>query len=264
VFDEGCPLCNDDCSGAMQLVADGSYEVRVSEATNDRALCLGANLGPDVWFRFTLDVQSYVYLDTYDGGTGETRLEVYAGSSCAGLVSVGCSNARCPPRSQFLQNLDAGGYYVAVEVGGGDGSPLRLFFQRATCSLNNATDMHPAEVSRYLGFTTGMPSACSSSCHAAGATDDLAMVGLCAPASLVATTCHTRTDFDTVVYANAGSECCGPGSIALGCNDDDCAAGSNPSASRLVISGRKGINFVWVDGWSPADSGQFALDVEWF
>ncbi len=89
------------------------------------------------------------------------------------------------------------------------------------------------------------------------------MIGLCAPATLEASTCASRTDFDTVLYAYAAPDCCGPASLGLGCNDDGGTCGTFPSASELVFDGRKGINFLWIDGWSAADHGEFILDVNW-
>ena len=80
---------NDNCVGAIGIVAGGSYSGNTTCATTDALNYCGTTGGsaPGVWYTFTGDGQRYT-ITTCNGGTDyDTKLNVFRGS-CSGLTCI--------------------------------------------------------------------------------------------------------------------------------------------------------------------------------
>ncbi len=242
------PPSNDTCAGAVDISAGGSFAGRTAGAVDDVAPpggCAPAG-GPDVWYAFALAQRGTVYLDTVDGDTWDTVLHLRRGV-CSGSGTIDCANDQCPGhsggrRSQIVQTLDPGSYYVVVDgAGPAEAGDFTLLFEHAPCVTVGgfATD-------GYLdGSTVGMPRVTSGSCGGDLAPEAMYYIALCAPRTVTATTCDSWTAFGTTLYFLAGG--CDPDDeLACSTGDLSCPWGTNRATVTADLP--KGLSFLVVDG----------------
>jgi hypothetical protein len=240
---------NDGCAGATDISAGGVFEGDTCGASDDHApaaTCSGGG-GRDLWYTFTLTGREVVYLDTVDGRVWDTVLQLRWGS-CPGAGSpVVCSDDACPGesggrRSQVLEVLDAGTYFVVVDGGGAaEAGPFALRFQHAGCGDARVL---PGS-GNYDGTTSGRGDSFAGSCGGASTPDVMYYFGLCAPRTVTATTCNAMSGFDSVLSLMAGG-CSASDEVA--CNDDDPACGLGVGRSTVTADLPQGLNFLVVDG----------------
>jgi cysteine-rich repeat protein len=254
------PPVNDACAGAIDITAGGVFSGSTAQAADDHTYSCtpSATGGRDVWYRFTLAQREVVYLDTVDGNTWDSILQIRSGT-CAASTAVACADDQCRSysgsyRSQIVQILDPGTYFVVVDGWNtGAAGNFALRFQHSPCTA--ATPI--AANGRYTGTTTGQGNDSAGACGGATAADAAYYVGLCAPRSVTFSTCDRGTAFDTVVYARAGG--CAAGD-EVACNDNTSACTVNPLHSTVTAALPQGLSFVVVDGFYSAE-GAFALNV---
>jgi len=244
--DLGPPPVNDGCAGAIDVGAGGVFGGDTCGASDDHApvAACGGDGGRDVWFRFTLAQREVVYLDTVDGNLWDTVLQVRWGGCPASGSPVVCGNDQCPDvsggrRSQILETLDPGSYFVVVD--GADAAaagPFGLLFQHAACADAGTLPGN----GNYDGTMTGRTDSYTSDCGGTGMPDAAYAFGLCRPSTVTATTCNAMSGFDTVLSFAPGT--CDNG---LFCNDDDDACGLGGGRSTLTADLPQGLNFLIVD-----------------
>jgi hypothetical protein len=112
------------------------------------------------------------------------------------------------------------------------------------------TTFVPLPGGRFTGTTSGT-SANEGSCGGDMAPERVFKIDLFAKSDLFVTTHGTA--FDTVVYLRRG--CCGP---ELACNDDADERGTSVLTARGLTAGTY---YVYVDGASASDAGDFTVDI---
>jgi hypothetical protein len=242
---------HDGCAGAIDIGAGGLFAADTCGASDDHApaAACGGDGGRDVWYRFTLAQREVVYLDTVDGNVWDTVLQIRWGG-CPALGSpVVCANDQCPGvsggrRSQILETLDPGSYFVVVD--GADAAaagPFVLRFQHSACGDSGTLPGN----GNYDGTMTGRIDSYAGACGGAGMPDAFYAFGLCEPRIVTASTCNAMSGFDTVLSFASGS-CDSADEVA--CNDDDPACGLGGGRSTVTASLPplpQGLNFLIVD-----------------
>jgi cysteine-rich repeat protein len=254
------PPANDACTGAIDISAGGVFSGSTAMAANDHTYtCTPAAAGGrDVWYTFTLTQREIVYLDTVDGNTWDSVIQLRQGT-CAGAASVACADDSCRTysggtRSQLIRVLDPGTYYVIVDGwNAASWGNFALRFQHSTCS--GATFI-PAN-GNYSGTTVGQGNDTTGTCGGGSAADTLYYLGLCGPRSVTFSTCSPITTFDTVLYLRTGG-CDAASEVA--CNDNNPFCSFSSLHSQLTASMPQGLSFVAVDGFFSAE-GDYRLTV---
>lgn len=259
--DFGPPPANDTCAGALELTVSGEYAGTTCAAGNDHeppAACAGGG-GRDVWYRFVVTERETVYLDTVDGETWNSVLQIRWGDCRGGLSPVVCADDQCPGvsggrRSQLLEVLDPGTYHVVVDgAAAAEAGAFRLRFQRASCG-----DPRPLTGSgNFDGTTAGREDRWAGSCGGESSPEVFYAFGLCEPRTVTASTCTPMSGFDSVL-AFLGPACGATGELA--CNDDDAACRYGTGRSTVQADLPAGLNFLVVDGHRGA-SGAYRLVV---
>ncbi|NMC71331.1 MAG: hypothetical protein GYA57_14870 [Myxococcales bacterium] len=265
VADPGSVPVNDSCAGAVPLTyaTGGMRSVLGSTASASHFSGGGcAAAGPDVWYSLSLPEPAVVYLDTLDGQTWDSVVEVRSGD-CSASTLAGCGQDACGGlRSQWVGRLDAGTHYVLVDGRRTiDRGTFTLRYQVVTGAC--ATDaVALAADGTYSGTTLGAANHSEPGCGTAwGMPDAVFAFGGCEGLSFSASTCSSSTmlPLDTVLTVFRDS-CIG---AALACNDDDpdCPA---PGGSTVTVSGLNNrLHFLVVDGGArPPASGPFQLTVD--
>jgi hypothetical protein len=209
--------------------------------------------GRDVWYTFTNATRQLVYLDTVDGGTWNSVIDVLQGTCASPAVSVGCSDDACSgSRSQWVGVLAPGTYYVVVDgaAAGQEGS-FTLLFQRSAC----IPAVRITGNGDYDGTNVGLLNEYTSTCGGAGPDVEYYLT-LCGSRSVTATTCNSTTTFDTILHFRSGS-CSG---TELGCNDDYTSCTYGTTRSRLTSTLGQGLNILIVDDYS-ATTGTFRVSI---
>ncbi|MBN1772861.1 MAG: DUF4215 domain-containing protein [Deltaproteobacteria bacterium] len=254
------PPPNDACTGAIDISAGGVFSGSTAQAADDHSYsCRPSSTGGrDVWYTFSLLQREVIYLDTVDGNTWDSVLQLRSGS-CASSTAVACADDQCRSysgghRSQIVQVLDPGTYLVVVDGwNSGAAGNFALRFQHSPCV--DATGI--TGNGRYTGTTTGAGNDSAGGCGGSTAEDAAYYVGLCAARTVTFSTCDRGTTFDTVVYARAGG-CDAAAEVA--CNDNTSSCATNPLYAIATAALPQGLSYVYVDGFYSA-GGAFALNV---
>ncbi len=263
------PPPNDTCSTAVRLPASDSPLTRTGTtlgAGNYSAGCAGA-AGPDVWYTFTLPDSALVYLDTLDGESWNSVLDVRSGW-CAATRSLACAAGACGTgRSQWVGRLDAGMYYVLVDgrtIADAGDFVLRIQAIAGGCAAAAAPI---AADGTYTGDTRTGSNHAAPGCvsRIMFAPDDVYYFALCPGRTPAATTCDNATAFDTVLAIYAAA--CDAGAPFVVCNDNmpsgACTAAIGGRASEVVLSGADpGLYLLVVDGFALSglpSSGPYGL-----
>ncbi|MBI5500080.1 MAG: DUF4215 domain-containing protein [Deltaproteobacteria bacterium] len=243
------PPSNDLCTAARSLTLSSSpFSIAGDTSTagdERRPDCVAADGGPDVWYTFTLTAaNTVVYFDTVDGNTWDSVLQIYGGLTCAtmGSIGTGCNDDACTltdRRSQLTLELGAGTYYLAVDgFASGVGGPFNLRYMASTCP-ESVTPIVPggSGVAGTWGACNqllGAGAEQTPSCRASSGNDRVHYAGICPNRTVVADTCSTTTDFNTVLMARWGA--CNAADVA--CNDDygTCPSGGQMSQVTFTTS----------------------------
>ncbi|MBI5499193.1 MAG: DUF4215 domain-containing protein [Deltaproteobacteria bacterium] len=253
------PPANDACAAAIDISAGGVFTGSTATAADDHTYSCtpSAAGGRDVWYTFTLAARELVYIDTVDGNTWDSVLQLRQGA-CGSAAAVACADDQCRTysgglRSQIVRELDAGTYFVVVDgwnAGAAGGFTLR--FQHAPCLGATAIPGN----GNYNGTTAGAGNDQTGTCGGATADDVLYYVPMCGPRSVTFSTCSAATLFDTVLYVRGGS--CTAADLA--CNDNNPLCASGALASSVTAALPQGLSFVVVDGFFGA-GGAYRLNV---
>ncbi|MBN1772853.1 MAG: hypothetical protein JXB32_16400 [Deltaproteobacteria bacterium] len=263
IADPGAAPPNDACPGAIAL-SPSSTPRSVSGTTEAASNFTGGGCspsqGPDVWYSLTLTEPAVVYLDTLDGRTWNSLLQVRSGT-CATSTAVGCARGACAgPRSQWVGRLDAGTYYVLVDGGGVlDRGAFTLRYQMVTGTCA-ADAVALTTDGTYVGTTAGGTNHAEPGCSMARLQPDAVFaLGGCRDRPFSASTCSSGTAFDTVLTLFRDS-CTGPYEA---CNDDDPTCMLDDPSTIVESDLDERLYFLVVDGGTglPA-SGPFVLTVD--
>jgi hypothetical protein len=266
VADPGSVPSNDSCTGAIPLSFSGTGTRTVTGSTASASNfgeggCAAA--GPDVWYSLSLRVPAVVYLDTLDGQTWDSVVEVRSGD-CSTSTLAGCGPDACGGlRSQWVGRLDAGMHYVLVDGRRSiDRGTFTLRYQVVTGTC--ATDAVALTADgTYSGTTEGAANHSEPGCGFTwGRPDAVFAFGGCEGLSFSVTTClPSPLPVDTVLTVFRDS--CS-GGIEVACNDDDPACGFS-GGSTVTVSGLSNrLYFLVLDGGSrsPPGGSPFQLTVD--
>lgn len=248
--DFGPPPAHDTCAAAIELTASGEYPGNTCAAVDDHEPPAGCAVrgGRDVWYRFVVTERETVYADTVDGREWNTVLQLRWGDCGAGQPPVVCADDQCPAvsggrRSQLLEVLDPGTYYLVVDGAGEDqAGPFTLRFQRAACPTAPSPLLGNGN---FDGTTSGSPDAWAGSCGGESSPDVLYAFGLCESRTVTASTCSPMSGFDSVL-AFLGADCSAGEELACNDDDPDCRYGTGRSTVQAALPA--GLNFLVVDG----------------
>ncbi|MFO0782106.1 MAG: hypothetical protein U0636_00290 [Phycisphaerales bacterium] len=288
-------IANDVCANAQLIDLDGITEFCSTHANTEGpavspALCDGlSTIYNDLWFQVDVQSAGYLTVSTCAGVTNwDPVIAVYgstlpdispcptSGFSLAPLVACNDDNVNtlgCTQLQPFIGMSVAGGKSYKIRVGGhgpGDSGAgaLRLQYSQygATCTfpVNAPNNQAVVEV---FGTTvdndvTSLPSNCFGG-QPQGPAEWIRYTPTCT-GTLVITTCHPATDFDTVLnvmkYTNGGFGC---PNFLLGCNDDsaapNCQIDGFNRRSRVEVSVTAGEDiYIVVSGYSGA-SGNYGV-----
>ena len=263
VVDPTATPTNDSCPGAVPLTLTGGGSRNVLGST-ERASNFTASgcsaAGPDVWYSLTLTEPAVVYLDTLDGRSWDSVLEIRSGS-CATSRLVACAQDACGrPRSQWVGRLGAGTHFVLVDGRSTlDRGAFTLRYQTVTGSCATDTVALTADGS-LIGDTTGAANHSEPGCGLARLQPDAVFaLGGCDELPFSASTCTSARSFDTVLTLFRDT-CTGP---VEACNDDDAACGTPNLSTIFEPDLNNRLYFLVVDGGSGLPSaGPFTLTVD--
>mgnify|MGYP000628046829 CR=1 FL=1 len=257
-LDEGCGVLvppNDTCARATPITAAGRIRGDTTTATNTATPSCASGAGRDVWYTFTLAGQRIVYIDTVDGGSWNSVLEVRSGACPGTPVSGACNDDACGgSRSQLVLTLDAGTYYILVD--GRDDTqsgPFDMLFQASSCISPRITTNGDRD-----GNNSGWGSDLNGSCGGGSSEEDYYYFALCGPTSVRATTCSSATRYNTVLYYRTGS--CWDGNPEPACNNNAACSSTSVGASTITATLPQGLSFVVVDGYAGAE-GDYRLNI---
>ncbi len=263
------PPANDRCNAATEINLAAGPRITLTASTSFanhdlNAPCAGVG-GADVFYRFTLTRQEFVYADTF-GATWDTKL--FLATSCtAPLVrstqsgEVLCNDNRglsCTQggnASQIVAILPPGTYYLVLTVQAGSGGSTPLHFEHLPTGNGTTRFLSPGRVI-YSGTTSGTGGV-TSTCGGSGPENGFFWV-TCPGApggSFSASTCG-RATWDTVLHVYNAS---GTGN-ACNRNSTTCGSTSMQSLVTTSIPAGAGLHTFFVDGWSSAQ-GSYSVDV---
>ncbi|MBI5537320.1 MAG: hypothetical protein HY898_31650 [Deltaproteobacteria bacterium] len=250
---------NDTCAAAIDISAGGTFTGDTSFAGDDNlpANCIPApaNGGGDVWYTFTLKEQSVVYLDTQDGGSWNTLLQIRAGN-CSGATTA-CNNDACASvRSQYAGVLAAGTYYVAVDGAAADQrGPFTLTAQFApTAACGAPVPSAMANGANWINTTAAGDEMNPSCPMPMDGPDVVRYIAACGPRKVTFSSCNGNTAFNSVLAIKVGS-CAAPDLMCA--NDVACMMAGRES---MTVDIPKGLSFFYVDGVGN-QQGQARIDV---
>ncbi len=254
---------NDLCPGAIPLTLTDGGSRSVIGSTDRAGSFSGsgcAAAGPDVWYSLTLTEPTVVYLDTLDGRTWDSVLEIRSGT-CATSRLVACAQDACGrSRSQWVGRLEAGTYFVLVDGRGTlDRGAFTLRYQTVTGSCAADAVALTAD-GTLIGDTTGAANHSEPGCGLARLQPDAVFaLGGCDDLPFSATTCTSARSFDTVLTLYRDS-CTGP---VEACSDDDPACDTANLSTIFEPDLNNRLHFLVVDGGSGLPSaGPFTLTVD--
>ena len=162
-----CPPTNDDCSGAINLIAGNSFTQNEITSANFGALastvpspgCTGS-VFLDVWYKVTVPFSGNITLETKQepGGLSDTGMALYAGS-CTNLTLLQCDNdsGSDPFHAKIALTGRTPGEIIYARVwdfGGNDFSLFRISAYDGTLSTtdfdSNSFSSYPNPVKDYF------------------------------------------------------------------------------------------------------------------
>lgn len=197
----------------------------------------------DVWFQWTAPTTDAYLLSTC-GEPVDTKLAVYAGTSCPSSSALACNDDACLFQSELIFSATAGTSYVIQMATYPFASGGAGFFTLVPLVVPPEDDCSTALVigsaSSILVNTslasTGAEGQNESACNIGGSTaivKDLWYVWTAPTTDTYAfSTCGSFADTRIAVYAGAGC----PTAPALACDDDSCAGAGGPSRAHTSVT----------------------------
>lgn len=273
----------DTCEGAEAFDLKLNHEITLSGDTSfltaasaSSPSCAQTGGAPTAFYRFEVPTEQPVmfYADSFSGGTSFDTV-LFLTKDCPATSEIICDDDSedCPSeggfpfrRSRFATPLSAGTYFLGVTGFGGATGPYTVHVQSLALS-DNGILLAQADLGGPLFIDDNTNNSASSrtesSCGMPGAKDFQVLYATCpdyAGGALFATTCDSLTPFDTVLSFEQGSR------PFTACHDDILVAGCFRQSSLgftdfVRANSGSGIRSLYVDGFSPADSGSFGLSL---
>jgi hypothetical protein len=268
--DEGC-IDNDTCATPAPLAPGAPASGDTSTATDNSHASCHSEGAPDVYYEFTLDETSDVFLHTVPSGFDSV---LYAGTTCGG-ADLGCNDdiyrAYVQASSLELHDLAAGSYYVTVDgYRTGEAGTYGLSMYATPAGTDGDDCGAPILIARpstgtstaVSGDTCTMTGQTEGSCGGLGA-EAVFYFALRTARTVTFSTCNAATTGSVVLYVRSicdddGSELrCSNGTIS----PTPCA--TNPTASLLSVALEPGLYFLYVDTVEDSSlvCGAFRVDV---
>jgi hypothetical protein len=214
--------------------------------------------GVDVFYKVTVSVRSFVYLDTL-GSSLDTALS-YRSSSCPGSA-ITCNNDACGGTSSQLTTLvDPGTHYFSVHVASSSILPGTFSLRYAVMAASDRNNVLLSSSGSYSGSTGGVGRIGASCGSGAGSPEDVYYWTQCPGQSRTvrANLCNFSTSWDTVLHVQHDGS-------SVSCNDDDSSCWDNDTASDIsTTTSGAGLFQLVVDGYGSSTSGSYRLDVTSF
>lgn len=250
----------DTCSGALPLDASATeLAADTFTAADDLAGSCGGAGSPDTVYRLNLTSRTRVRASFTDA---EYPPVAYIRSTCGTASSevtcVSPSSLSASVATEIDQTLAAGTYYLVVDglrsdAFGASTMDVRLDDLGALDAACRAAPLvRPG--TQIEGDTTGGTDRFQATCAGGAASADLVYRLVIRRTSTVRISSET-TSWDGAIYIR--SDCTDP-TTERGCNDD---AGDNRH-SMIETELEAGTYYVFVDGFSSGNAGEFTLDVD--
>ncbi|MDI7268846.1 MAG: hypothetical protein QME96_12715, partial [Myxococcota bacterium] len=256
----GAPPTNDTCGGSIpEISGGGTFTGTTCAAVNDyTASCGGAAASPDVVFRLTLGVRSFVVLDTV-GSNYDAVLHLHSSVACDGssATEVTCDDngaGGTPGQARIMNAFDAGTYWVILDgafAGSRGVYALNAFVTPAPANDTCAGAIDISAGGSFNGSTSFAGDDHMPSCIGMpGGADVYYRFTLAAQSVVYLDTVDGRA-WDTVLQVRS-TTCTG---TAVGCNNNDCST----LRSRYYGVLAAGTYFVVVDAPNANERGEFTL-----
>ncbi|PTL75305.1 hypothetical protein DAT35_55720 [Vitiosangium sp. GDMCC 1.1324] len=256
---------NDQC-GSAQVVNLGAFSTvstfsgNTCNATPDTLSHCRPYAAPDVFYRFTVNQRSLVYVDAFSS-TYDTVLFFTDVCSTEQNKGFECVDDQCGTlQSQMVQLFEPGTYYLVVSGFGGQCGAFNIHFQHLPASdvLYKLPESSQFSSSTDNMANRGVPlltdrtqSTCSGSYGGRDVTHYYTTCPSYLGGTLSATTCGLAS-FDTVLYFRQGN------TPAVACNDDAC--GLQSTISGAVTPGAA-LRALYTDGYSSSSFGDFSINL---
>lgn len=272
---------NDTCDTAERFELKLNHEITLSGDTSFLSngvepSCAETSGAPNAFYEFEVPAGKRImfYADTFGPGNSfDTVLFLQQGCPSGTERICNDDSFDCPNegdfpflRSRFALPLDPGTYFLGITGFAGAAGPYSIHVQALELS-DNGILLSQNDLGSVLfiddNTNNSTGSGAESFCGMPGSKDFQVLYFTCPDyvgGPLFATTCDALTSFDTVLSFAQGSR---PFS---GCQDDmltlGCFRQSSLGFTSLVrANSGSGMRALYVDGFSPADSGNFGLNV---
>jgi hypothetical protein len=270
-IDEGCAT-NDTCAGAAPLSPDAPVSGDTTASADDSRGTCGTDGGRDVYYTFTLDEASDVFLHSVPSSYDSV---LYVSATC-GSSDLGCNddiyNGYVTASGLVLRGLAAGTYHVAVDGYAATSAGTFDLTMYATPTGTNGDDCGtPLLVARpgtgstpsVSGDTCTMFGQTAGSCGGVAGPESVYYFALRDRRTLTFSTCNTATTSDTTLYVRRA---CDDTTSELGCNDNGSSSTpclTNPLAATLTVTLDAGLYFLYVDSPLPLPGtcGAYRVDI---
>jgi len=272
---------NETCATAERFDLKLNHEITLTGDTtafshDANTSCGSTGASPDAFYRFEVPPGKPVFFwaDTMGpGNTFDTVLFLQQGCPASQEITCDDDTPVCPAeggpgarKSLFGETLDPGTYYLGIS--GFDGASGRYSIHVQSIEVSDdGIQLDSSQLGTPL-FIEGDTNTSASSgsenlCGRPGAKDFIVLYATCPDSvggPVFASTCDPLTSFDTVLSFEQGSR------PFTRCHDDmlvsGCFRASNIGFENLTrANSGSGVRALYVDGFSPADSGRFGLNV---
>ena len=259
--------CNGDiCSDAIDVSQGGRYTGSNECAANDAVSNNYGGRGKDLFFKFTINEVSDVFISTI-GSSFDTVL--YVGNTCGGDNLGGNDDSNGTFQSIVtLRNLYPGTYYITLDgyssYSVGD-YVLDVYITPSSidgdkCGRPQFIDINNTDQVSGNTCPWFAPDArddtfpgCS---FGTGGKDIVYYFVLTSTTDITFSTCNDQVSWDTVLYIR---EICNDVTTEVECNDD--AGGECELKSTLNVTLDRGLYFLWLDGYNDQNCGGYRIDI---
>lgn len=247
-------LSNDECSGALPLIPDGSYTrgSTVGATLDYVGICDDVDTtSPGVWYKIDGTGETLIFA-TCQQTSFDTKISVFSGAGCGGLVCLAANDDACDVQSRVSIDSEVGKtYYVLVHGFLKEVGEFSLSVSTSDNLYNDfCSDARSVPIGTYisgdnllagLDFVGG--TYCDETIYISGPTVWYSVAGT--GGDLTASLCSPETSFDSLISIFTGS-----------CNWLTCVGGNDDSSDTAC-------GFTSEFTWKSKPFEKYLIAVRW-